>query len=164
MALIYFGDNGQRQELHSCLWQTNLENRQEIADYLIRRLQEKNYSADTWFTAQNLVGENQVDWENTEPLNAITTHYPNRNTQKTILGKILKRALFDLNETYEIRYEFKTLYRSCKLLSTSFSESLSRPFLVVPTCRNPAGRFVKSQQKILRYDYGSCSRKLDKIY
>ena len=71
----------------------------------------KNYSADTWFTAQNLVGENQVDWENTEPLNAITTHYPNRNTQKTILGKILKRALFDLNETYEIRYEFKTLYR-----------------------------------------------------
>ena len=47
----------------------------------------------------------------TEPLNAITTHYPNRNTQKTILGKILKRALFDLNETYEIRYEFKTLYR-----------------------------------------------------
>ena len=56
MALIYFGDNGQRQELHSCLWQTNLENRQEIADYLIRRLQEKNYSADTWFTAQNLVG------------------------------------------------------------------------------------------------------------
>ena len=58
MALIYFGDNRQRQELHSCLWQTNLE-----------------------------------------------------NTQKTILGKILKRALFDLNETYEIRYEFKTLYR-----------------------------------------------------
>ena len=111
MALIYFGDNGQRQELHSCLWQTNLENRQEIAAYLIRRLQEKNYSADTWFTAQNLVGENQVDWENTEPLNAITPHYPNRNTQKTILGKILKRALFDLNETYEIRYEFKTLYR-----------------------------------------------------
>ena len=101
MALIYFDDNGQRQELHSCPWQTNLENRQEIADYLIRRLQEKNYSADTWFTAQNLVGENQVDWENTEPL----------NTQKTILGKILKRALFDLNETYEIRYEFKTLYR-----------------------------------------------------
>ena len=96
MALIYFDDNGQRQELHSCPWQTNLENRQEIADYLIRRLQEKNYSADTWFTAQNLVGENQVDWE---------------NTQKTILGKILKRALFDLNETYEIRYEFKTLYR-----------------------------------------------------
>ena len=99
MALIYFDDNGQRQELHSCPWQTNLENRQEIADYLIRRLQEKNYSADTWFTAQNLVGENQVDWENTEP------------SQKTILGKILKRALFDLNETYEIRYEFKTLYR-----------------------------------------------------
>ena len=97
MALIYFDDNGQRQELHSCPWQTNLENRQEIADYLIRRLQEKNYSADTWFTAQNLVGENQVDWENT--------------AQKTILGKILKRALFDLNETYEIRYEFKTLYR-----------------------------------------------------
>ena len=94
MALIYFDDNGQRQELHSCPWQTNLENRQEIADYLIRRLQEKNYSADTWFTAQNLVGENQVDW-----------------AQKTILGKILKRALFDLNETYEIRYEFKTLYR-----------------------------------------------------
>ena len=92
MALIYFDDNGQRQELHSCPWQTNLENRQEIADYLIRRLQEKNYSADTWFTAQNLVGENQV-------------------AQKTILGKILKRALFDLNETYEIRYEFKTLYR-----------------------------------------------------
>ncbi|MEI3343088.1 MULTISPECIES: hypothetical protein [Alistipes] len=111
MALIYFGDNRQRQELHSCPWQTNLENRQEIADYLIRRLQEKNYSADTWFTAQNLVGENQVDWENTEPLNAITTYYPDRNTQKTILGKILKRALFDLNETYEIRYEFKTLYR-----------------------------------------------------
>ena len=111
MALIYFGDNGQRQELHSCPWQTNLENRQEIADYLIRRLQEKNYSADTWFTAQNLVGENQVDWENTEPLNTITTRYLNRNTQKTILGKILKRALFDLNETYEIRYEFKTLYR-----------------------------------------------------
>ena len=80
MALIYFDDNGQRQELHSCPWQTNLENRQEIADYLIRRLQEKNYSADTW-------------------------------SQKTILGKILKRALFDLNETYEIRYEFKTLYR-----------------------------------------------------
>lgn len=52
MALIYFDDNGQRQELHSCPWQTNLENRQEIADYLIRRLQEKNYSADTWFTAQ----------------------------------------------------------------------------------------------------------------
>ena len=96
MALIYFDDNGQRQE---------------IADYLIRRLQEKNYSADTWFTAQNLVGENQVDWENTEPLNTITTRYLNRNTQKTILGKILKRALFDLNETYEIRYEFKTLYR-----------------------------------------------------
>lgn len=41
MALIYFGDNRQRQELHSCPWQTNLENRQEIADYLIRRLQEK---------------------------------------------------------------------------------------------------------------------------
>ena len=111
MALIYFDDNGQRQELHSCPWQTNLENRQEIADYLIRRLQEKNYYADTWFTAQNLVGENQVDWENTEPLNTITTRYLNRNTQKTILGKILKRALFDLNETYEVRYEFKTLYR-----------------------------------------------------
>ena len=41
MALIYFGDNRQRQELHSCPWQTNLENRQEIADYLIRRLQER---------------------------------------------------------------------------------------------------------------------------
>lgn len=74
MALIYFGDNRQRQELHSCLWQTNLENRQEIADYLIRRLQEKNYSADTWFTAQNLVGENQVDWENTEPLELRSQH------------------------------------------------------------------------------------------
>ena len=111
MALIYFDNNGQRQELHGCSWQTKLENRQEIADYLIRRLQEKNYPANTWFTAQNLVGENQLDWENTKPLNAITTYYPDRNTQKTILGKILKRALFDLNETYEIRHEFKTLYR-----------------------------------------------------
>ena len=111
MALIYFGDNGQCQELHSCLWQTNLENRQEIADYLIRRLREKNYTAGTWFTAQNLVGENQVDWANTRPLDSIIRRYTHRETQKTILGKILKRALFDLNETYEIKYGFKTHYR-----------------------------------------------------
>lgn len=111
MALIYFGDNGQRQELLGCPWQTKLETRQEIADYLIRRLREKNYAAGTWFTAQNLVGENQVDWANTRPLDSIIRRYTHRETQKTILGKILKRALFDLNETYEIKYGFKTHYR-----------------------------------------------------
>ena len=111
MALLCLDDNGLHQEIAYCPWQTKLETRQEIADYLIRRLREKNYAAGTWFTAQNLVGEKQVDWANTRPLDSIIRRYTHRETQKTILGKILKRALFDLNETYEIKYEFKTHYR-----------------------------------------------------
>ena len=71
MALLCLDDNGLHQEITYCPWQTKLETRQEIADYLIRRLREKNYAAGTWFTAQNLVGENQVDWKSNMGLKPI---------------------------------------------------------------------------------------------
>jgi len=51
MALLCLDDNGLHQEIAYCPWQTKLETRQEIADYLIRRLREKNYAA--WLESAN---------------------------------------------------------------------------------------------------------------
>lgn len=103
--------NGQCSQLEHCPWQTNLQERESVARFLIAQLQEKNYFDGNWFKASDLVGESQFDWENIVPLNFIVETYPNATTQKTVLGKILKRALFDHNNNFEMRMEYVAHYR-----------------------------------------------------
>lgn len=97
-----------------CPWQTNLREREQVAIFLIEQLRIKNDFNGDWFKASDLVGESQFDWENTEPLNYVVRTYPDVTTQNTVLGKILKRALFDHNANFEIRMVYVAHYRITK--------------------------------------------------
>lgn len=100
------------RNMETCDWQVariDEADLQQIAVYL--RTLIANHEIGEWFTARDLVGRNQIEWESTPPLNLITTHYSDQQTQKTILGKILKKTIFDLPSMYELTMDFVAHYR-----------------------------------------------------
>lgn len=109
--MIFESIHGQYSPFGHCPWQTNLQEREQVASFLIEQLRIMNYFNGNWFKASDLVGESQFDWENMEPLNFIVEAYPDTTTQKTVLGKILKRALFDHSKTFEMRMDYVAHYR-----------------------------------------------------
>lgn len=55
------------------------------------------------FSADDLVGKNQIDWEKDEVLQAIIWKYPkSQKGQSSILGLILYQVLFEASTNYEI--------------------------------------------------------------
>lgn len=81
-----------------------------IASYLRDRIVDKGYNnIGRPFTASDLVGQNQIEWEQT-PLKAIVEHYPEQHNQNTALGRILKKVVFDMPEMYEYTSGFVTSY------------------------------------------------------
>lgn len=57
------------------------------------------------FSADDIVGKNQIDWMNDNALHSIISEYPNsQKVQSSILGLILYQALF---EDTSSNYEFK---------------------------------------------------------
>lgn len=100
------------RNMETCDWQVSRINEaglQQIAVYLQSLI--TNHEIGEWFTARDLVGRNQIEWANTPPLNLITIHYSSQSTQKTVLGKILKKTIFDLPIIYELNMDFVAHYR-----------------------------------------------------
>lgn len=84
---------------------------QLIAEDLRDRIAKKNYPKGQRFNASDIVGKGQVVWSET-PLRAIEQHYPTENAQSAILGRILKKTLYDIrNEWYGMeRGGFSAIY------------------------------------------------------
>lgn len=111
--MLYIVDrNENRLKLEECGWGcVRIDSRelQEIARFLHGKLIEKDYRMGMIFTAGDLVGKNQIDWENT-PLRAIKSAYKSYSGQSTVLGRILKKVLFDLPDSYELTKNYKARY------------------------------------------------------
>lgn len=88
----------------------------DIMNLLRNLIQQKGFDQNQIeFTASNLVGEHQIEWDENSILQAILIRYPiSQNTQSTVLGRILFQTLLDDSNEYEFikgRNAYRAKYR-----------------------------------------------------
>ena len=88
----------------------------DIMNLLRNLIQQKGFDQNQIeFTASNLVGEHQIEWDENPILQAILIRYPiSQSTQSTVLGRILFQTLLDDSNEYEFikgRNAYRAKYR-----------------------------------------------------
>lgn len=93
-------------------WHARRLNREET-EIIIRFLQDRvrAYNEDS-FSAYNIVGEGQIDWEQNDALGLIIERYPiSRRGQSSVLGRLLFQALWEDQNRYLFSHE-RSLFRA----------------------------------------------------